>query len=71
VSNIKLFKFGTQDTKKFANLVPSEHDAKLLYLEGDRALEQAAQRGCGVSFSGGTQNPYGYFPTQPAEGNLL
>ena len=44
---------------------------KLLYVEGDRALEQAAQRVCGVSFPGDTQNPPGYFPVQPTAGNLL
>ena len=29
--------------------VPSELEKKLLYFEDDRALEQAAQRGCGLS----------------------
>jgi len=29
-----------------------EHEEKILYFEDDRALDQAAQRGCGVSSSG-------------------
>jgi len=29
--------------------VPSEHKETLFYCEGDRALAQVAQRGCGVS----------------------
>jgi len=35
-----------------AQEVPSEHAEELLPSEGDGALEQAAQGGCGVSFSG-------------------
>ena len=42
---------------------------KLLHSEGDRALEQVAQRGCGVS-SGDIQNPPGRAPVQPALGDL-
>jgi len=39
-----------------AEEVPSEHEEKLLPSEGEGALEQAAQGGCGVSFSGHIQD---------------
>jgi len=35
-----------------AQEVPSEHEEEFLPSEGDGALSQAAQGGCGVSFSG-------------------
>jgi len=47
-----------------------KHDKELLYYESDRALEQAGQRGCGVS-SGDIQNPPGCLPVQRTLGNML
>ena len=40
---------------------------ELLHSKGDGALEQAAQRGCGVS-SGNTEDPPGRLSVQPAVG---
>jgi len=50
-------------------LLPSEYEEELLHSEGDGALEQAAQGGCGVSFSGDTQDPPGHSPVQPSLGD--
>ena len=49
--------------------VPSEHEEEFLPSEGDGALEQAAQGGCGVSSSGDIQDPPGCSPVQPAVGD--
>jgi len=50
-----------------AEEVPAEHEEEL-HPEGDGALAQAAQGGCGVS-SGDTQTPPGQGPVQPALGD--
>jgi len=40
-----------------AQEVPSEHEEELLPSEGDGALEQVAQEGCELCFSGDIQDP--------------
>jgi len=52
-----------------AQEVPSEHEEELLPSEGDGALAQAAQGGCGVSFSGDIPDPPGQGPVQAAVGD--
>ena len=52
-----------------AQEVPSVHEEEFLPSEGDGALEQAAQGGCGVSFSGDIQHSHGQGPVQPALGD--
>ena len=54
---------------KWSTEVLAEREEELIYSESDGALEQVAQRGCGVSFSGGTQNLSGWDPVQPALGD--
>ena len=58
-----------RDKGQWAQEVPSEHEEEFLPSEGDGALEQAAQGGCGVSFSGDIQDLPGQGPVQPAVGD--
>ena len=52
-----------------AQEVPSEDEEELLSSEGDGALAQAAQGGCGGSFSGDIQDLPGRGPVQPGLGD--
>ena len=49
-----------------AEEAPAEHEEELLPSEGNGALAQAAQGGCGVSFSGDIPALPGRGPVQPA-----
>jgi len=84
INAYKYLKGGCQeDGAKLFSVVPSNrtrgnghkvnhgkfHLKKRRIFFGDyRALEQFAQKGCGVSFSGNVQNPPGCSPVQPALG---
>jgi len=52
-----------------AEEVPAEDEEELLPFEGDGALAQAAQGGCGVSFSGDIPAPPGCGAVPPALGD--
>ena len=52
-----------------AEEVPAEHEEEFLPSEGDGALKQAAQGGCGFSFSGDIQDLLVQGPVQPAVGD--
>jgi len=52
-----------------AQEVLSEYEEELLPSEGHGALEQSAQGGCGVSFSGDIQDLPGQGPLQPTVGD--
>ena len=52
-----------------AEEAPAEDEEELLPSEGDGALAQTAQGGCGFSFSGDIPAPSGRGPVQPVVGD--
>jgi len=52
-----------------AQEAPAEDEEELLPSESDGALAQAAQGGCGVSFSGDIPDLHGQGPLQPTVGD--
>jgi len=63
------FKESTKSSQTEEEEVLSEDEEELLPSEGDGALAQAAQGGCGVSFSGDIQDLPGRGPLQPTVGD--
>lgn len=60
-----------QNKGQWVQTATEEVPNELLYFGGYRELEEAAQRSCGVLFSGDMQNPPGHFLLQPTVENLL
>ena len=58
-----------QQAQTEAQEVPAEHEEELLHSAGYATLAQAAQGGCGVSFSGDIQDLPGRGPVQPVLGD--
>jgi len=65
----EVLKVSGQRAQTEAEEAPAEHEEELLPSEGDGALAQVAQGGCGVSFSGDIQDLPGHGPVQPAVGD--
>lgn len=57
--------------RQWAQEIPSEHEEWFLYSAGAQALEQIAQRRCGISLTGGIQEPSGHNPVQCCSGMAL
>ena len=68
-SSKALFQDKGQQAQTEAEEAPADHEEELLPSEGDGALAQAAQGGCGVSFSGDIPAPPGQGPVHPAVGD--
>ena len=51
VDGVRLFSVVPSDKKTGTEKVPCKQKQKVLYFEDNGALEQAARRGCGISFS--------------------